>query len=116
MPAFSSDSYRGSRLAPQGGVVSVPARTVAIPVRCVLYQRPDRLEQAAAKIMALQQAQEKRGSDDVLEPKRQARVSDPLQKARLLSVNPPRRRLDRFPPVQFVPLSLVPGVDIGTRC
>lgn len=39
-----------------------------------LRHRADRLEQAADKIMALHQAQDKRGADDALEPKRQARM------------------------------------------
>lgn len=39
-----------------------------------LRHRADRLEKAADKIMALHQAQDKRGADDALEPKRQARI------------------------------------------
>ena len=39
-----------------------------------LRHRADRLDQAADKIMALHQAQDKRGADDTLEPKRQARI------------------------------------------
>jgi transposase len=39
-----------------------------------LRHRADRLEQAADKIMALHQAQDKHGADDALEPKRQARI------------------------------------------
>jgi transposase len=39
-----------------------------------LRHRADRLEQAADKIMALHQSQDKRGADDALEPKRQARI------------------------------------------
>lgn len=44
-----------------------------------LRHRADRLEQAADKIMALHQAQDKRGTDEALEPKRQARI-DSLRK------------------------------------
>ena len=39
-----------------------------------LRHRADRLEQAADKIMALHQAQDKHGADEPLEPKRQARI------------------------------------------
>ncbi len=39
-----------------------------------LRHRADRLEKAADKIMALHQAQDKRGADDALEPKHQARI------------------------------------------
>lgn len=39
-----------------------------------LRHRADRLEKAADKIMALHQAQDKQGTDDALEPKRQARI------------------------------------------
>ncbi len=39
-----------------------------------LRHRVDRLNKAADKIMALHQAQDKRGADDALEPKRQARI------------------------------------------
>ena len=39
-----------------------------------LRHRADRLEQAADKILALHQTQDKRGADDALEPKRQARI------------------------------------------
>jgi transposase len=44
-----------------------------------LRHRADRLEKAAAKIMALHQAQDKQGSDQALEPKRLARI-DALRK------------------------------------
>jgi transposase len=44
-----------------------------------LRHRVDRLEQAADKIMALHQAQDKQGCDGALEPKRQARI-DALRK------------------------------------
>jgi transposase len=39
-----------------------------------LRHRADRLEQAAGKILALHQAQDKQGGQDALEPKRQARI------------------------------------------
>jgi transposase len=39
-----------------------------------LQHRADRLDKAADKIMALHQAQDKQGSDEALEPKRQARI------------------------------------------
>ncbi|MES2951830.1 MAG: IS1182 family transposase [Pseudomonadota bacterium] len=39
-----------------------------------LHHRADRLEKAADKIMAAHQAQDKQGSDDALEPKRQAQM------------------------------------------
>ena len=59
-----------------------------------LSHRADRLEQAADKIMALHQAQDKRGTDEALEPKRQARI-DALRKEaartrEFLASNPPR--------------------------
>jgi transposase len=44
-----------------------------------LRHRADRLEKAAAKIMALHQTQDKQGSDQALEPKRLARI-DALRK------------------------------------
>jgi transposase len=47
-----------------------------------LRHRADRLEQAADKIMALHQAQDKHGADDALEPKRQARIQALRKEAR----------------------------------
>lgn len=44
-----------------------------------LRHRADRLEKAADKIMALHQRQDKQGSDEAMEPKRQARI-DALRK------------------------------------
>lgn len=44
-----------------------------------LHHRADRLEQAATKILTLHQAQDKQGSEQTLEPKRQARI-DALRK------------------------------------
>ena len=59
-----------------------------------LRHRADRLEQAADKIMALHQAQDKRGTDDALEPKRQARIEALRKEAartrEFLASNPPR--------------------------
>lgn len=60
-----------------------------------LHHRADRLEQAADKIMALHQAQDKQGSDDALEPKRQARIEALRKEAartrEFLASNPQRK-------------------------
>jgi transposase len=59
-----------------------------------LRHRADRLEQAADKILALHQAQDKQGAGDPLEPKRQARIEALHQEAartrEFLASNPPR--------------------------
>ncbi len=59
-----------------------------------LRHRADRLEQAADKIMALHQAQDKHGTDGTLEPKRQARVEALRKEAartrEFLASRPPR--------------------------
>ncbi len=46
-----------------------------------LRHRADRLEQAADKILALHQAQDKQGADEALQPKRQARIDALRQEA-----------------------------------
>jgi transposase len=60
-----------------------------------LRHRADRLEQAADKIMALHQAQDKQGADDALQPKRQARIQALRQEAartrEFLASSPPRQ-------------------------
>lgn len=60
-----------------------------------LRHRADRLEQAADKIMALHQAQDKHGADDALEPKRQARIEALRKEAartrEFLASNPQRK-------------------------
>lgn len=60
-----------------------------------LRHRADRLEQAAHKIMALHQAQDKHGTDDALEPKRQARMEALRKEAartrEFLASNPQRK-------------------------
>jgi transposase len=60
-----------------------------------LRHRADRLEQAADKIMALHQAQDRGGSDDALEPKRQARIEALRKEAartrEFLVSSPPRK-------------------------
>ena len=60
-----------------------------------LRHRADRLEKAADKIMALHQAQDKRGSDDALEPKHQARIEalrKEAQRTREFLEKSPQRR------------------------
>lgn len=60
-----------------------------------LRHRADRLEQAADKILALHQAQDKHGADDALEPKRQARIAALRKEAartrEFLASSPPRQ-------------------------
>ena len=59
-----------------------------------LRRRADRLEKAADKIMALHQAQDKKGSDEAMEPKRQARIealSKEAQRTREFLANTPKR-------------------------
>jgi transposase len=60
-----------------------------------LRHRADRLEQAADKIIALHQAQDKHGADDALEPKRQARIHTLRKEAartrEFLATSPPRQ-------------------------
>jgi transposase len=60
-----------------------------------LRHRADRLEQAAHKIMALHQAQDKHGADDALEPKRQARIEalhkEAARTRKFLASNPQRK-------------------------
>ncbi|MBK9574299.1 MAG: IS1182 family transposase [Rhodoferax sp.] len=60
-----------------------------------LRHRADRLEQAADKILALHQAQDKQGSDDALEPKRQAQMEALRKEAartREFLANKPQRK------------------------
>ena len=60
-----------------------------------LRHRADRLDQAADKIMALHQAQDKHGVHDTLEPKRQARIEALRKEAartrKFLASNSPRK-------------------------
>jgi transposase len=60
-----------------------------------LRHRADRLDQAADKIMALHQAQDKHGAHDALEPKRQARIEALRKEAartrKFLASNSPRK-------------------------
>jgi transposase len=60
-----------------------------------LHHRADRLDKAADKILALHQAQDKQGSEEALEPKRQSRIEALRKEAQrtreFLATHPPRQ-------------------------